>query len=171
MLLVHSSHWLPLRVYYCTRITILQTERWVKIMMCGKWWVQIVFNPQENCITFDALFFFVLFYCSCQKKPHSTSNIKHSHIQPVFVYFDHDRCIDWDWLFVILLLRLSKKGKTVIFSIHQPRYSIFSQFDHLTLINKGEITYAGAANRAISYFEDLGTDRHTSFKWRSAVIC
>uniref|UniRef100_A0A8C2C2V7 ATP-binding cassette, sub-family G (WHITE), member 2c n=1 Tax=Cyprinus carpio TaxID=7962 RepID=A0A8C2C2V7_CYPCA len=55
-----------------------------------------------------------------------------------------------------LLQKLSKKGKTVIFSIHQPRYSIFSQFDHLTLINKGEITYAGAANRAISYFEDLG---------------
>uniref|UniRef100_A0A8C2GQA3 ATP-binding cassette, sub-family G (WHITE), member 2c n=1 Tax=Cyprinus carpio TaxID=7962 RepID=A0A8C2GQA3_CYPCA len=55
-----------------------------------------------------------------------------------------------------LLQKLSKKGKTVIFSIHQPRYSIFSQFDHLTLINKGEITYAGAANKAISYFEDLG---------------
>ncbi|XP_050981640.1 broad substrate specificity ATP-binding cassette transporter ABCG2c isoform X1 [Labeo rohita] len=55
-----------------------------------------------------------------------------------------------------LLQKLSKKGKTIIFSIHQPRYSIFSQFDHLTLINKGEIIYAGAANKAITYFEDLG---------------
>ncbi|XP_043110801.1 broad substrate specificity ATP-binding cassette transporter ABCG2c isoform X2 [Puntigrus tetrazona] len=55
-----------------------------------------------------------------------------------------------------LLQKLSKKGKTVIFSIHQPRYSIFSQFDHLTLINKGEIIYAGAASKAINYFEDLG---------------
>uniref|UniRef100_A0A8C1YKP4 ATP-binding cassette, sub-family G (WHITE), member 2c n=1 Tax=Cyprinus carpio TaxID=7962 RepID=A0A8C1YKP4_CYPCA len=55
-----------------------------------------------------------------------------------------------------LLQKLSKKGKTVIFSIHQPRYSIFSQFDHLTLMNKGEIIYAGAANKAITYFEDLG---------------
>uniref|UniRef100_A0A8C1STU8 ATP-binding cassette, sub-family G (WHITE), member 2c n=1 Tax=Cyprinus carpio TaxID=7962 RepID=A0A8C1STU8_CYPCA len=54
-----------------------------------------------------------------------------------------------------LLQKLSKKGKTVIFSIHQPRYSIFSQFDHLTLMNKGEIIYAGAANKAITYFEDL----------------
>uniref|UniRef100_A0A8C2EQ14 ATP-binding cassette, sub-family G (WHITE), member 2c n=1 Tax=Cyprinus carpio TaxID=7962 RepID=A0A8C2EQ14_CYPCA len=55
-----------------------------------------------------------------------------------------------------LLQKLSKKGKTVIFSIHQPRYSIFSQFDHLTLMNKGEIIYAGSANKAITYFEDLG---------------
>ncbi|XP_059374085.1 broad substrate specificity ATP-binding cassette transporter ABCG2-like isoform X1 [Carassius carassius] len=55
-----------------------------------------------------------------------------------------------------LLQKLSKKGKTVIFSIHQPRYSIFSQFDHLTLMNKGEIIYAGAANKAITYFENLG---------------
>ncbi|XDV50801.1 hypothetical protein PO909_019812 [Leuciscus waleckii] len=55
-----------------------------------------------------------------------------------------------------LLQKLSKKGKTVIFSIHQPRYSIFSQFDHLTLMNKGEIIYAGAADKAVTYFEDLG---------------
>uniref|UniRef100_A0A673HEI8 ATP-binding cassette sub-family G member 2-like n=1 Tax=Sinocyclocheilus rhinocerous TaxID=307959 RepID=A0A673HEI8_9TELE len=55
-----------------------------------------------------------------------------------------------------LLQKLSKQGKTVIFSIHQPRYSIFSQFDHLTLMNKGEIIYAGAANKAITYFEGLG---------------
>uniref|UniRef100_A0AAR2L8S0 ABC transporter domain-containing protein n=1 Tax=Pygocentrus nattereri TaxID=42514 RepID=A0AAR2L8S0_PYGNA len=45
---------------------------------------------------------------------------------------------------------------TIIFSIHQPRYSIFQQFDHLTLLNKGEIIYAGSADKAISYFEGLG---------------
>ncbi|XP_073775983.1 broad substrate specificity ATP-binding cassette transporter ABCG2c isoform X3 [Danio rerio] len=54
------------------------------------------------------------------------------------------------------IINISKKGKTVIFSIHQPRYSIFRQFDHLTLMNKGEIIYAGAADKAIIYFEDLG---------------
>ncbi|KAF3852390.1 hypothetical protein F7725_005745, partial [Dissostichus mawsoni] len=37
-----------------------------------------------------------------------------------------------------LLYRLSRRGKTVIFSIHQPRYSIFRKFDHLTLMHKGE---------------------------------
>lgn len=52
--------------------------------------------------------------------------------------------------------RLSRRGKTVIFSIHQPRYSIFRQFDHLTLMHKGEVVYAGAAGHALEYFTDLG---------------
>ncbi|XP_013856127.1 ATP-binding cassette sub-family G member 2, partial [Austrofundulus limnaeus] len=55
-----------------------------------------------------------------------------------------------------LLHKLSRRGKTVIFSIHQPRYSIFRQFDHLTLMHKGEIVYAGAAERALDYFTGLG---------------
>lgn len=53
--------------------------------------------------------------------------------------------------------RLSRRGKTVIFSIHQPRYSIFKQFDHLTLLHKGEVVYAGAAAQALEYFTNLGT--------------
>uniref|UniRef100_A0A8C9TW52 ATP-binding cassette, sub-family G (WHITE), member 2b n=1 Tax=Scleropages formosus TaxID=113540 RepID=A0A8C9TW52_SCLFO len=57
---------------------------------------------------------------------------------------------------IALLQRLSRNGKTIIFSIHQPRFSIFRQFDHLTLMNKGEIIYAGPANQAVGYFEDLG---------------
>ncbi|XP_047220334.1 broad substrate specificity ATP-binding cassette transporter ABCG2b isoform X1 [Girardinichthys multiradiatus] len=55
-----------------------------------------------------------------------------------------------------LLHKLSRRGKTVIFSIHQPRYSIFKQFDHLTLMHKGEIVYAGAADHTLEYFTDLG---------------
>ncbi|XP_041838230.1 broad substrate specificity ATP-binding cassette transporter ABCG2b [Melanotaenia boesemani] len=55
-----------------------------------------------------------------------------------------------------LLHKLSRRGKTVIFSIHQPRYSIFKQFDHLTLMHKGEVVYAGAAGYALEYFTDLG---------------
>ncbi|MEQ2183106.1 hypothetical protein GOODEAATRI_029223, partial [Goodea atripinnis] len=54
-----------------------------------------------------------------------------------------------------LLHKLSRRGKTVIFSIHQPRYSIFKQFDHLTLMHKGEIVYAGAADHTLEYFTDL----------------
>nr|XP_020444708.1 ATP-binding cassette sub-family G member 2-like [Monopterus albus] len=57
---------------------------------------------------------------------------------------------------ISLLYKLSRRGKTVIFSIHQPRYSIFKQFDHLTLMHKGEVVYAGAADRAVEYFTDLG---------------
>uniref|UniRef100_A0A669CBR9 ATP-binding cassette, sub-family G (WHITE), member 2b n=1 Tax=Oreochromis niloticus TaxID=8128 RepID=A0A669CBR9_ORENI len=55
-----------------------------------------------------------------------------------------------------LLHKLSRRGKTVIFSIHQPRYSIFKQFDHLTLMHKGEVVYAGAADHALVYFTNLG---------------
>ncbi|KPP59661.1 hypothetical protein Z043_122396, partial [Scleropages formosus] len=45
--------------------------------------------------------------------------------------------------------------KTIIFSIHQPRFSIFQHFDHLTVTNKGEIFKTGPANQAIGYSEDL----------------
>ncbi|GLD52122.1 broad substrate specificity ATP-binding cassette transporter ABCG2b [Lates japonicus] len=38
----------------------------------------------------------------------------------------------------------------------KPRYSIFRQFDHLTLMHKGEVVYAGAADHALEYFTDLG---------------
>ncbi|XP_019717770.1 broad substrate specificity ATP-binding cassette transporter ABCG2b isoform X2 [Hippocampus comes] len=55
-----------------------------------------------------------------------------------------------------LLHELSRRGKTVIFSIHQPRFSIFRRFDHLTLMHKGEVVYAGAAHQTLQYFTDLG---------------
>uniref|UniRef100_A0A8C5DNP6 ATP-binding cassette sub-family G member 2-like n=1 Tax=Gouania willdenowi TaxID=441366 RepID=A0A8C5DNP6_GOUWI len=57
---------------------------------------------------------------------------------------------------ISLLHRLSRRGKTVIFSIHQPRYSIFKQFDHLTLMHKGEVVYAGSSAHALDYFTALG---------------
>ncbi|XP_076846156.1 broad substrate specificity ATP-binding cassette transporter ABCG2b [Brachyhypopomus gauderio] len=57
---------------------------------------------------------------------------------------------------VALLHRLSRNGRTVIFSIHQPRYSIFKLVDHLTLLHKGETVYAGPSAEAIQYFHSLG---------------
>ncbi|KAL4641288.1 ATP-binding cassette sub-family G member 2-like [Arapaima gigas] len=57
---------------------------------------------------------------------------------------------------VTLLQKLSRDGKNIIFSIHQPRYSIFQLFDHLTLLNQGQVIYAGVASKAVDYFEDLG---------------
>ncbi|XP_042563190.1 broad substrate specificity ATP-binding cassette transporter ABCG2-like, partial [Clupea harengus] len=54
-----------------------------------------------------------------------------------------------------LLHRLSRSGKTIIFSIHQPRYSIFRRFDQLTLLHKGEIIYAGPSNDTMGYFQSL----------------
>ncbi|TRY64422.1 hypothetical protein DNTS_017116 [Danionella cerebrum] len=57
---------------------------------------------------------------------------------------------------IALLHRLSRGGRTIIFSIHQPRYSIFRLFDHLTLLHKGETVYAGPAAEAMGYFQSLG---------------
>lgn len=57
---------------------------------------------------------------------------------------------------ITLLHRLSRRGKTVIFSIHQPRYSIYRLFDHLTLLHKGEMVYAGPAKDSTEYFTNLG---------------
>lgn len=57
---------------------------------------------------------------------------------------------------MILLAKLSKRGRTIIFSIHQPRYSIFKTFEHLHLLSLGLTVYHGPASEALSYFGDCG---------------
>ncbi|NXO90773.1 ABCG2 protein, partial [Certhia brachydactyla] len=57
---------------------------------------------------------------------------------------------------LLLLKRMSKQGKTIIFSIHQPRYSIFRLFDSLTLLAAGRVLYHGPAQHAIGYFQSIG---------------
>ncbi|XP_074084233.1 broad substrate specificity ATP-binding cassette transporter ABCG2 [Macrotis lagotis] len=57
---------------------------------------------------------------------------------------------------LLLLKRMSKQGKTIIFSIHQPRYSIFKLFDSLTLLASGRLIYHGAAQEALEYFSSSG---------------
>ncbi|XP_068705130.1 broad substrate specificity ATP-binding cassette transporter ABCG2-like [Montipora foliosa] len=57
---------------------------------------------------------------------------------------------------VQLLQGLGHRGKTVIMSIHQPRYSIFKTFDTISLLSNGEFVYQGPANQAMKYFEDIG---------------
>ncbi|KAM8939077.1 broad substrate specificity ATP-binding cassette transporter ABCG2 isoform 3-T3 [Pelodytes ibericus] len=57
---------------------------------------------------------------------------------------------------LLLLKRMSKQGKTIIFSIHQPRYSIFRLFDSLTLLAGGKMLYHGPAQQALDYFTQLG---------------
>ncbi|NXA96069.1 ABCG2 protein, partial [Melanocharis versteri] len=57
---------------------------------------------------------------------------------------------------LLLLKRMSKQGKTIIFSIHQPRYSIFRLFDSLTLLAAGRVLYHGPAQHAIEHFQSIG---------------
>ncbi|CAB4009782.1 ATP-binding cassette sub-family G member 2 isoform X1 [Paramuricea clavata] len=55
-----------------------------------------------------------------------------------------------------LLHDLSRKGNTIIFSIHQPRYSIFKLFDHVCLLGDGHVMYNGPAHEALGYFKEIG---------------
>ena len=51
---------------------------------------------------------------------------------------------------------MSRNNRTIIFSIHQPRYSIYKLFDNLLLLAKGNIVYQGACSDALGYLQNLG---------------
>ncbi|XP_069574132.1 broad substrate specificity ATP-binding cassette transporter ABCG2-like [Brachyistius frenatus] len=57
---------------------------------------------------------------------------------------------------LLLLKRMANHGRTIILSIHQPRYSIYRLFDSLTLLVNGKQVYHGPAQRALQYFSDIG---------------
>jgi ABC-type multidrug transport system ATPase subunit len=59
-------------------------------------------------------------------------------------------------LVFVLLVSLAAQGRTIIFAIHQPRYSIFKLFDSLTLLANGQTVYHGDATKALKYFEENG---------------
>ncbi|KAI8929947.1 P-loop containing nucleoside triphosphate hydrolase protein [Entophlyctis helioformis] len=55
------------------------------------------------------------------------------------------------------LVNLSRRGRTIFVSIHQPRSDIFKLFDSIILLSKGRTVYAGeGGQRALSYFANLG---------------
>ncbi|VUZ51917.1 unnamed protein product [Hymenolepis diminuta] len=55
------------------------------------------------------------------------------------------------------LKTLSRRGRTIILSIHQPKYSIYKLFDSLTLMSNGRIIYHGTARKEpVNYFSKLG---------------
>ncbi|XP_055463374.1 ATP-binding cassette sub-family G member 3-like [Psammomys obesus] len=57
---------------------------------------------------------------------------------------------------ISVLRRMSKKGRTIIFSIRQPVNSIFRLFDSLTLVASGKVMFHGPAKSALEYFESAG---------------
>ncbi|KAF3837526.1 hypothetical protein F7725_004990 [Dissostichus mawsoni] len=57
---------------------------------------------------------------------------------------------------LLLLKRMANSGRTIILSIHQPRYSIYRLFDSLTLLVHGKQVYHGSAQTALDYFSDIG---------------
>uniref|UniRef100_A0A8C4NJN8 Broad substrate specificity ATP-binding cassette transporter ABCG2 n=1 Tax=Dicentrarchus labrax TaxID=13489 RepID=A0A8C4NJN8_DICLA len=57
---------------------------------------------------------------------------------------------------LLLLKRMANHGRTIIMSIHQPRYSIYRLFDTLTLLVGGKMVYHGPAPNALDYFANIG---------------
>uniref|UniRef100_A0A8C1R795 ATP-binding cassette, sub-family G (WHITE), member 2a n=1 Tax=Cyprinus carpio TaxID=7962 RepID=A0A8C1R795_CYPCA len=51
---------------------------------------------------------------------------------------------------------MANSGRTIILSIHQPRYSIYRLFDSLTLLLGGRLVYHGPAQDALDYFSEIG---------------
>ncbi|KAH8921816.1 P-loop containing nucleoside triphosphate hydrolase protein [Atractiella rhizophila] len=54
------------------------------------------------------------------------------------------------------LSQLSRRGRTIILSIHQPRSEVFKIFDRLAVLTKGSLVYAGATKDVMSYFRSVG---------------
>uniref|UniRef100_A0A3Q0SFQ5 ABC-type xenobiotic transporter n=1 Tax=Amphilophus citrinellus TaxID=61819 RepID=A0A3Q0SFQ5_AMPCI len=56
----------------------------------------------------------------------------------------------------VCFFRMTSRGRTIIMSIHQPRYSIYRLFDTLTLLVGGKMVYHGPAPNALDYFANIG---------------
>ena len=54
------------------------------------------------------------------------------------------------------LKELSKQGRTIIQTIHQPNSDIFEMFDRLMLLAKGKVIYFNEARLAVDYFSGIG---------------
>ena len=58
--------------------------------------------------------------------------------------------------YLLFLHRLARRGRTIILSIHQPRFSIYRLFDTLTLLSLGKLAYHGSYDEVLPYFEAQG---------------
>lgn len=52
----------------------------------------------------------------------------------------------------------------MIFSLHQPRFTIFKLFDRLTLLGAGHTVFHSQASEALPFFESLGLLHDIVFK-------
>ncbi|XP_071470534.1 broad substrate specificity ATP-binding cassette transporter ABCG2-like [Marmota flaviventris] len=80
-------------------------------------------------------------------------------LDPSILFLDEPTTgLDWNTAYKIikLLKSISEQERTIIFSIHQPGYSIFNIFDSLTLLASGKLMYHGPAQEALEYFKSAG---------------
>ncbi|KAK6979233.1 ATP-binding cassette sub- G member 2 [Biomphalaria glabrata] len=57
---------------------------------------------------------------------------------------------------LLFLKRLARRGRTIVFSLHQPRFSIYKMFDTLLLLSQGHTVYFGPARDALHFFSMQG---------------
>ncbi|KAG5486667.1 hypothetical protein LSCM1_07920 [Leishmania martiniquensis] len=57
---------------------------------------------------------------------------------------------------VHLLRQLSRMGRTVVYTIHQPTAEVLSYFDDVMLMTQGRVAYHGTMAASLSYFESIG---------------
>eukprot|EP00123_Amoebidium_parasiticum_P015951 comp23216_c2_seq1/m.37804 comp23216_c2_seq1/g.37804 ORF comp23216_c2_seq1/g.37804 comp23216_c2_seq1/m.37804 type:complete len:1009 (-) comp23216_c2_seq1:257-3283(-) len=61
------------------------------------------------------------------------------------------------YIIVDCLARLAREDETIIImSIHQPRSNIFTLFDKLLLLSKGDMVYFGPADQSLDHFAKVG---------------
>ncbi|CAL1544612.1 unnamed protein product, partial [Lymnaea stagnalis] len=80
-------------------------------------------------------------------------------ISPAVLFLDEPTTgLDANTANIVLkfLKRLSRRGRTIIFSIHQPRYSIYRLFDSLMLLSQGHTVYHGPSEEALEFFTSQG---------------
>ena len=54
------------------------------------------------------------------------------------------------------LQKLARRGRTVLVSIHQPRYDVYALLDDVVLLSRGRLVWAGAKESMMRHFADLG---------------
>ncbi|XP_076720165.2 broad substrate specificity ATP-binding cassette transporter ABCG2-like [Callospermophilus lateralis] len=94
-------------------------------------------------------------------------------LDPSILFLDEPTTgLDWNTAYKIikLLKSLSEQERTIIFSIHQPGYSIFNMFDSLTLLASGKLMYHGPAQEALEYFKSAVNNTEMPLDNEESVI-
>lgn len=57
---------------------------------------------------------------------------------------------------VRLLHHLSREGRTIVCTIHQPAASVFETFDHIYVLADGNCVYQGSSLNTVPYLSSIG---------------
>ncbi|KAI0685355.1 P-loop containing nucleoside triphosphate hydrolase protein [Cytidiella melzeri] len=57
---------------------------------------------------------------------------------------------------LLTLSRLSRKGRTILISLHQPRSDAFYLFNSILLMSRGSVVYSGPTKESLTWFKALG---------------